>query len=165
MTKRKFFTNTDHVVNILESVFLIRPKTRDSTLQIQFSFRILMKRKTILLTTFTFDLIQTTNLIPYILTAFSLYTVWSFYYTYTYSERYIQYWVLPSLLMPIFRHFFNLQNWHWLRWCWSIGQFLFPRHEYVKLRRTDLLKKDLQPIITNKVNYFQDIKHMESLQI
>lgn len=54
--------------------------------------------------------------------------------------------LLPSLLMPILRQVFSLQYWHWLRWCWSMGQFLFPRHEYVRFRRTLLLKKLLQPV-------------------
>lgn len=51
----------------------------------------------------------------------------------------------PSLLMPILRHFLSLQYWHWFLWCWSMGQFLFPLHEYVRFLLTDLLKKDLQP--------------------
>ena len=51
----------------------------------------------------------------------------------------------PSGLMPIDMHFLSLQYWHWLRWCWSTGQFCFPRHWYVRFRLTDLLKKLLQP--------------------
>lgn len=53
---------------------------------------------------------------------------------------------LPSRRIPILRHFLNLQYWHWFRWCWSIGQLRFPRHEYVKFLRTERLKNDLQPI-------------------
>lgn len=52
---------------------------------------------------------------------------------------------LPSRRIPILRHFRNLQYWHWFLWCWSMGQVRFPRQEYVKLRRTDRLKNDLQP--------------------
>lgn len=51
----------------------------------------------------------------------------------------------PSRRIPIFRHFLNRQYWHWFLWCWSMGQLRLPRHEYVRLRRTDRLKKDLQP--------------------
>jgi hypothetical protein len=51
----------------------------------------------------------------------------------------------PSLLMPILRHFFSRQYWHWFLWCWSMGQFLFPRQEYVRFLLTLLLKKLLQP--------------------
>lgn len=59
---------------------------------------------------------------------------------------------LPSRRIPIFRHFLRRQYWHWFRWCWSMGQFLLPRHEYVKLRRTDRLKNDLQPKKNNVRN-------------
>lgn len=52
---------------------------------------------------------------------------------------------LPSLLMPIFMHFLSRQYWHWFLWCWSIGQFRLPLHEYVKFRLTLRLKNDLQP--------------------
>ena len=34
----------------------------------------------------------------------------------------------PSRLMPTLRHFLRRQYWHWLRWCWSMGQFLLARH-------------------------------------
>ncbi len=47
----------------------------------------------------------------------------------------------PSRRMPTFKHFFSRQYWHWLRWCWSIGQVLLARHVYVKFLRTLLLKK------------------------
>ncbi|EDM09934.1 rCG44367 [Rattus norvegicus] len=30
--------------------------------------------------------------------------------------------------MPTLRHFLRRQYWHWLRWCWSMGQFLLARH-------------------------------------
>lgn len=53
--------------------------------------------------------------------------------------------IIPSLLIPIFMHFFSRQYWHWFRWCWSIGQFRLPLHEYVKFRRTLRLKNDLHP--------------------
>lgn len=46
----------------------------------------------------------------------------------------------------------NLQYWHWFRWCWSIGQLRFPRHEYVKFLRTERLKNDLQPINKTEKN-------------
>ena len=59
---------------------------------------------------------------------------------------------LPSRLMPILRHFFSRQCWHWFRWCWSTGQLRFPRHWYVKFRLTDRLKKLLQPEIWTDVN-------------
>ena len=57
--------------------------------------------------------------------------------------------ILPSFLMPIFKHFFSRQCWHWFLWCWSTLQFLLPRHWYVKLRRTERLKKLLQPTQCN----------------
>lgn len=47
--------------------------------------------------------------------------------------------------MPILRHFFSRQCWHWFRWCWSTGQLRLPRHWYVKFLLTDRLKKLLQP--------------------
>lgn len=53
--------------------------------------------------------------------------------------------ILPSLRMPIFMHFLRRQYWHWFLWCWSMGQFLLPRHEYDRFLRTLLLKNDLQP--------------------
>lgn len=56
---------------------------------------------------------------------------------------------LPSLLIPILRHFLSRQYWHWFLWCWSIGQFLFPRQVYVRFLRTLRLKKDLQPSQVN----------------
>ena len=56
---------------------------------------------------------------------------------------------IPSRLMPTFRHFLRRQYWHWLRWCWSIGQFLLARHVYVRFRRTLRLKKLLQPSHVN----------------
>lgn len=36
---------------------------------------------------------------------------------------------VPSLLMPTLRHFLRRQYWHWLRWCWSTGQFLLALQE------------------------------------
>ena len=47
--------------------------------------------------------------------------------------------------MPFLKHFLSLQCWHWFLWCWSIGQFLAPRHWYDRFRRTDRLKKLLHP--------------------
>ena len=32
----------------------------------------------------------------------------------------------PSLFMPIWRHFFNLQAWHWFRWALSMTQLPVP---------------------------------------
>lgn len=58
--------------------------------------------------------------------------------------------LIPSLRMPIFMHFFKRQYWHWFLWCWSMGQFLLPLHEYERFLRTLLLKKDLQPVKSNK---------------
>lgn len=52
---------------------------------------------------------------------------------------------LPSRRIPILRHFRSRQYWHWFLWCWSIGQFRLPRHVYVRFRRTERLKNDLQP--------------------
>lgn len=52
---------------------------------------------------------------------------------------------LPSRRIPILRHFRRRQYWHWFLWCWSIGQFRLPRHVYVRFRRTERLKNDLQP--------------------
>ena len=51
----------------------------------------------------------------------------------------------PSLRMPTLKHFLRRQYWHWLRWCWSIGQLRLPLQEYCRFRRTDRLKKLLQP--------------------
>ena len=60
----------------------------------------------------------------------------------------------PSFLMPILKHFLRRQCWHWLRWCWSIGQLREPRHWYVRFRLTDRLKKLLQPAkINNCLGY------------
>lgn len=61
--------------------------------------------------------------------------------------------VIPSLLIPIFMHFLRRQYWHWFLWCWSIGQFLLPRHEYVRFLRTLLLKNDLQPVTSKTVTH------------
>lgn len=62
------------------------------------------------------------------------------------SRRWPFWFYSPSRRIPIFRHFLNRQYWHWFLWCWSIGQLRLPRHEYVRLRRTDRLKNDLQPV-------------------
>ena len=65
---------------------------------------------------------------------------------------------LPSFLIPIFKHFFSRQCWHWFLWCWSTLQFLLPRHWYVKLRLTERLKKLLQPkIISLKTKEYENL--------
>ena len=38
----------------------------------------------------------------------------------------LQKWNLPSLFMPIVRHFLSLQAWHWFRWALSIMQLPVP---------------------------------------
>ena len=51
----------------------------------------------------------------------------------------------PSLLMLHCRHFFSRQYWHWFLRTTSITQFWLSLHEYLRLRRTDRLKKPRHP--------------------
>lgn len=53
--------------------------------------------------------------------------------------------IIPSLRIPILRHFLRRQYWHWFLWCWSMGQLRLPRQEYDKFLLTLRLKKLLHP--------------------
>lgn len=52
---------------------------------------------------------------------------------------------LQSDLIPLDKHFANLQYWQRLRWCFVTSQFIAPRHWYPSCFLIDLLKNPLHP--------------------